>query len=421
MALWGNKDSKTATGTITITGSTGAVVGVSTLFTTEAKLGNTIRVSGEDYQIVAIASDTACTVRSGITGATMTDRSGVSYTLSEKPASARISSANDSGLSNVFGVDNTELSAGGDNVTAIGVAVAGTRYLEVPAVTFSGGGGSSAAATAVIAGGAVTGVTITNVGSAYTSAPTVAIAKPKRNIPVANFTTATDTITYTAHGLVAGEEVKYFHGGGTAPTGLTNNTSYFVANAGRTANAFEVKAANTVGTILAPVISGTGGAGTFTCTATTLTVGDRVTITGTNTGTGSITGYTAPGPATYKISVTNGTTSFTLQTEAGVAIATSIVNAATFTGLTFSVETVIDIQTQGAGAAQYFEIQNAADQATATAALGSGNSGIKATHAGWVKRTVGTGGRAGRVQTEVLVAMGSITGDQVDDIQYPDA
>lgn len=32
-------------------------------------------------------------------------------------------------------------------------------------------------------------------------------------------------------------------------------------------------------------------------------------------------------------------------------------------------------------------------------------------HAGWVKRVVGTGGRAGRVQTEVLVAMGSISGD----------
>ena len=32
-------------------------------------------------------------------------------------------------------------------------------------------------------------------------------------------------------------------------------------------------------------------------------------------------------------------------------------------------------------------------------------------HAGWVLRTAGTGGRAGRVQTEVLVAMGSMSGD----------
>lgn len=32
-------------------------------------------------------------------------------------------------------------------------------------------------------------------------------------------------------------------------------------------------------------------------------------------------------------------------------------------------------------------------------------------HAGWILRTAGTGGRAGRVRTEVLVAMGSMTGD----------
>lgn len=32
-------------------------------------------------------------------------------------------------------------------------------------------------------------------------------------------------------------------------------------------------------------------------------------------------------------------------------------------------------------------------------------------HTGWVLRKVGTGGRAGRITTECLVAMGSITGD----------
>lgn len=33
------------------------------------------------------------------------------------------------------------------------------------------------------------------------------------------------------------------------------------------------------------------------------------------------------------------------------------------------------------------------------------------THAGWTLRTVGSGGRAGRIISETLVAMGSITGD----------
>jgi hypothetical protein len=38
------------------------------------------------------------------------------------------------------------------------------------------------------------------------------------------------------------------------------------------------------------------------------------------------------------------------------------------------------------------------------------------THAGWVLRTVGSGGRAGRVTFETLVAMGSLTGDAEDDV-----
>jgi hypothetical protein len=40
-------------------------------------------------------------------------------------------------------------------------------------------------------------------------------------------------------------------------------------------------------------------------------------------------------------------------------------------------------------------------------------------HAGWVLRTEGTGGRAGRVFHETLVAMNSITGDG-DDTGFPD-
>jgi hypothetical protein len=41
-------------------------------------------------------------------------------------------------------------------------------------------------------------------------------------------------------------------------------------------------------------------------------------------------------------------------------------------------------------------------------------------HAGWIKRTVGTGARAGRVQFETLVAASSITGDAADDAILPE-
>lgn len=45
----------------------------------------------------------------------------------------------------------------------------------------------------------------------------------------------------------------------------------------------------------------------------------------------------------------------------------------------------------------------------------------KAAHAGWVLRTVGSGGRANRVQYETLVASGSLTSDASDDATLPDA
>lgn len=426
MALWGNNDSKTASGTVSIA-STGVVTGSSTAFTTQAKIGNTIKTSaGVEYQIVTITSDTVAKVIMGTNNGngTVTTASGLSYTLSEKPASVAHESA-DSGVgvhgdsSKVFGVDTTEESAGGDNVTNVAVASAATRYLEVPAVTFSGGGGSSAAATASISGGAVSAITVTNVGSAYTSAPTVTVAKPRRIIPTSGITLTSDTIAYTAHGLVAEEAVKYYNGGSTSATGLTSATTYYVATAGLTANAFKVKAAAGTGTLAATVAT-SGTAGQFTCGASTLAVADRITITGTNTGTGTITGY-ATG-TTYKVSAITGTspsvTGFTLTTDAGSAIVTT---AGTLVGLTYTTETVIDITGTGNNA-QYFEIQATADQATATASLGSGSSaGTHVTHAGWVRRTVGTGGRAGRVQYETLVAAGSIAGDQSDDIQFPDA
>ena len=60
------------------------------------------------------------------------------------------------------------------------------------------------------------------------------------------------------------------------------------------------------------------------------------------------------------------------------------------------------------------------ERATAVASIGGGeNKGIA--HAGWVIRTEGTGGRAGRVQYETLVAMGSMTSDGSDDNPLPDA
>ena len=96
------------------------------------------------------------------------------------------------------------------------------------------------------------------------------------------------------------------------------------------------------------VIAGT--VGQFTCTAAsiTLTTGMLITISGTLGGTGSITGYS--NPTTYLISTTNGSTSFTLTTTAGVSIVTT---AGTPTGLTYTVDVLnvsaVSVGTIGVG------------------------------------------------------------------------
>lgn len=44
-----------------------------------------------------------------------------------------------------------------------------------------------------------------------------------------------------------------------------------------------------------------------------------------------------------------------------------------------------------------------------TTEIGLANNRVQsATHSGWILRTEGTGGRAGRIQNEVIVAMGSM-------------
>jgi hypothetical protein len=71
--------------------------------------------------------------------------------------------------------------------------------------------------------------------------------------------------------------------------------------------------------------------GEFTCTCTGLKVGQTLTISGTYGGTGSITGYSDP--KIYRISATNGTSTFTLQDLGQTAIVTS---EGTPTGLTYT-------------------------------------------------------------------------------------
>ena len=60
-----------------------------------------------------------------------------------------------------------------------------------------------------------------------------------------------------------------------------------------------------------------------------------------------------------------------------------------------------------------FGVDAAEEAATSTA-------NTAGSHAGWVLRKVGTGGRAGRIHNETLVAMGSMRGDASDDATMGD-
>jgi len=113
--------------------------------------------------------------------------------------------------------------------------------------------------------------------------------------------------------------------------------------------------------------------------------------------------------------LTNANTYYVVPIDANrFSLATTAANAAN--------NVVIDLTTQGA-ATQYFDIV-AGVRATAVVdrGLSQGQSGAEhATHIGWNLKTVGAGGRAGRVQFETLVALANPIGDGSDDISLPDA
>ena len=133
----------------------------------------------------------------------------------------------------------------------------------------------------------------------------------------------TDSQPKSSVALIAGS------GGAGTYLALLNSSGIFSAPALQTGTyaTGTYPAGGTVTTIAGLVI---GASGTFTCTSTTLTLGGQVTISGTNTGTGVVAN------GTYYITVTNGTTSFTLSaTGNGSPISTT---AGTVVGLTTTVQ-----------------------------------------------------------------------------------
>ena len=364
--------------------------------------------TGSNTQSFSGTSTKAFTATENFTPST---NSGSSCTVTRPPVSGDGSSID----ATIFGITGAEAVAGVDNVTDIAVNVAGARYVQAPTVTIP--------------------------------VPTV------RTIATAKVTTGTDSIEITGHNMRTGTEVKYQDGGGTALAGLADNTSYFVirtdedniklgsslsnANAGtaitltgtgnnaQTLEGIQAVATATVsGGEVTGITVSNGGSDYQALPAITVEVPKMTILTSAvNAGTNVIT-FTGHG--------LSDTDQITYNQVGGGTLMTNVANAQTVfvrdkTANTFKIAatsggTAINIGT--GHNAQTFTIVTGATQATAVASQGLGSDGdtnaSEVSHIGWVKKTVGTGGRAGRVHYETLVAASSISGD-AEDVATPDS
>lgn len=313
-----------------------------------------------------------------------------------------------------FAVNAAEAATTAGVIALTTVTNPGSGYTGNTTVTVSGGGGSSGAANGYAnATGRIAEVKISNAGSSYETNPTIVIAAPPAITFNANTALykditfnantgvngGTETITSATHGLSNGDKVQYLvAGGNTAIGGLTNASSYFVI--GATTNTLRLAA--TAGganiDITATATSETGhtlrrvGQGYITISSNVLQVDDYVTYAAAS-GNTALTGLTS-GSKYYVVSSNSSAIQLSATKGAAAIVVTPGVSE---TGHSVTGET-----------------------ATATATVGGGsNKGVP--HTGWVLRTEGTGGRAGRVQYEVLVAMSEVTNDASDDTILPDA
>jgi len=409
--------------TLSLTLNRGTLTGTDTEFTTEVLVNDMVRVGTQEMIVTAIASDTVATVINANPGTTLTAFSGETYRIHEKPTSVASVATTDFESTQVFGVRTSEIHGDqtGGYISAVSLIQGGTRYLEAPAVGFSGGGGSSAAATATIAAGSVTAVTVTNNGSSYETAPTVNLSVPRRTVPTSGVNTTTNVLTYATHGLSAGEELKYYHNGGTALAGLTNGTSYYPGQV--TTNTFMLynsatRGVNAVATMVIATTDVNTTTNVFTSTAHGLVNGAELNYN--NQGGTTITGLTS-GTDYFVVNKTTDTFQLAL-TLGGAAID---ISGTGNNSQTFASTGQYDLTGTGNND-QYFDLMTATT-ATANAALGvnqgvdNAESGAVA-HTGWVKRKVLTGAHAGRIQYEVLVAMSKngISSDAADDIEFPE-
>jgi len=443
MSMWGMNDGAALTGASKFTnGAATFIDGTSgsnaTYVTDKLEAGDcVIGADGLLYRITAVASETAATLDRDYEGSTANNQTVLRVKL---PRHIKITKDDGTGHTlqslGVFGVNKAEADAGVDNLSAVGYVLSGTCHRTVPAVTVA--------------------------------------APPTNTIATASVNTTDNTITVASHGFRTGTKLNYLNGTGSSITGLSETAYYVIAKettdsgttfGDLTNNTFALGSSLSnaqAGTAVA--LSGTGNATqTFigdTATATAvLTVGkvSDITIAGVGSAYVAAPTVTIAAPATETIDGDNASKVVVADDEIVVAsafygcIATGDVvtyadgGGTAIEGLTTATDyyliksgtsnrislattrdrailgTKITITAVGAGSSHTLIGQTP----TATATLGMGSPGTtvggsEVSHVGWVKKTIGTGGRAGRVSYETLVAASSITGDS-EDLATPDS
>ena len=314
----------------------------------------------------------------------------------------------------VFGVNATMMQTTGGGIELGKVVLPGSGYAANAAVTLtSNGSGSGATANTTVATGRVTVLTANQAGSGYTTSPTVTIAAPSAiNIDAnttsfeptgtnSQFTANTTGITTNTFITVAsantvfptqGQKVFYYvPASNTAVSPLVSNTYYYIAFSNTTvlslANSQATALANSPINTLNP---GTGSSnyGELSNTSDVILVStaNSLFLAGDQIYYAVPTGNTAVPPLTgntwYYVTFSNTTALAISATPGGPNISFS------------PSQSSVQVHTlQGQTAVGYFDISSVYPQVT---------------HSGWVLRREGTGGRAGRVQYETLVAMHSI-------------